>query len=174
LKRLTVIGMLTAGLLMLAAPAAVAGGWAITSMDELPGEFQAGEPYQLGYTILQHGKTPVDGAKTEITARNTTTGETLRFVGQADGKPGHYVAEVTFPEGGSWTWSVTQGDFAVHELGELTVSAAPAPSVAATATASLPIWGLVLAAATAIALGVFATQLVAVIRRRSAKPGLAD
>jgi hypothetical protein len=170
--------MLTAGLLMLAAPAAVAGGWAITSMDELPGEFRAGETYQLGYTILQHGKTPVDGAMTEITARNTATGETLRFVGEADGKPGHYVAEVTFPQGGSWTWSVTQGAFAVHELGELTVSAAPVAAVAATAgaqaTASLPIWGLVLATATVIALGVFATQLVAAIRRRSAKLGLAD
>jgi hypothetical protein len=143
-------------------------------MDELPGEFQAGETYQLGYTILQHGKTPVDGAETEITVRNPATGETLRFVGQADGKPGHYVAEVTFPEGGSWTWSVTQGAFAVHELGELSVGAAQAAGVSATATASLPIWGLVLAAATALALGVFATQLVAVIRRRSAKPGLSD
>lgn len=173
MKRLTVVGMLTAGLLILAAPAAIAGGWAITSMDELPGEFRAGETYQLGYTILQHGKTPVDGAETEITVRNSTTGETLRFMGQADGKPGHYVAEVTFPSGGSWTWSVTQGAFAVHELGELTVSAAPTAAVAATA-ASLPTWGLVLAAATAIALGVFATQLVAVIRSRSAKPGLAD
>ena len=166
--------MLSAGLLILAAPAAMAGGWAITSMDELPGEFRAGETYQLGYTILQHGKTPVDGAKTEITAHNAATGENLRFVGEADGKPGHYVAEVTFSEGGSWTWSVTQGDFAVHEMGELTVSAAPVLAVAATATASLPIWGMVLAAATAIALGVFATQLVAVLRRRSAKLGLAD
>jgi hypothetical protein len=172
-KRLTAIGMLTAGLLILAAPAAIAGGWAITSMDELPGEFRAGENYQLGYTILQHGKTPVEGAETEITARNPATGETLRFVGRADGKPGHYVAEVTFPEGGVWTWSVTQGDFSVHQLGELSVASAPAAAVA-TATTSLPIWGLVLAAATAIALGVFATQLVAVIRRRSAKPGLAD
>jgi hypothetical protein len=166
--------MLSAGLLILAAPAAIAGGWAITSMDELPGEFRAGETYQLGYTILQHGKTPVEGAETEITARNSATGETLRFVGHADGKPGHYVAEVTFPEGGSWTWSVTQGDFAVHELGDLSVGAAQTAAVAATATASLPIWGLVLAAVTAIALGVLATQLVAVIRRRSAKPGLAD
>jgi hypothetical protein len=174
LKRLTAIGLLSAGLLIMAAPAATAGGWAITSMDELPGEFQAGETYQLGYTILQHGKTPVDGAETDITARNPATGETLRFVGQADGQPGHYVAEVTFPEGGSWTWSVTQGDFAVHELGDLLVAAAPVEAVAATVTASLPVWGLVLAVATAIALGVFATQLVRVIRRRSAKLGLAD
>lgn len=170
MKRPTVLGMLTAGLLMLAAPAAMAGGWAITSMDELPGELRAGETYQLGYTILQHGKTPVDGAKTEIIAHNAATGETLRFVGQADGKPGHYVAEVTFSEGGSWTWSVTQGDFAVHELGELAVTA----TAAAPAITSLPIWGLVLGAATAIALGVFATQLVSVLRRRSAKLGLAD
>ena len=162
--------MLTAGLLILAAPAAFAGGWAITSMDELPGEFRAGETYQLGYTILQHGKTPVDGAETEIIARNAATGETLRFVGQADGKPGHYVADVTFPESGSWTWSVTQGDFAVHELGELSVAA----MAATPATASLPIWGLGLAAATAIALGVFATQLMAILRRRAAKLGLAD
>ena len=164
--------MLAVGLLMLAAPAAIAGGWAITSMDELPGEFQAGETYRLGYTILQHGKTPVDGAETEITARNTATGETLRFVGQPDGKPGQYVAEVTFPQGGSWAWSVSQGDFAMHELGELTVSAAPV--VPEAATASLPIWGLVAAAATTIALGMFTAQLVSLLRRRSTELGVAD
>ncbi len=170
MRRLSIFGLLVFGLVGLAAPAAVAGGWAITSFDELPGEFQAGEPYLLGYSILQHGKTPFDGAETYITARNTETGETIRFTGEPDGEPGHYVAEVTFSESGAWSWSVSQGAFGEHELGELTVAAAPAQVV----TAGLPGWALVLGAATAVGLGMFMAQLMALIRRRSVQTGLAD
>ena len=172
MRRLSILGLLLVGVLGLAMPAAFAGGWAITSLDELPGEFRAGEPYQLGYTILQHGKTPVDGVETHITVRNTVTGETLTFAGEPDGKPGHYVAEVTFPAGGGWSWSVNQGAFAVHELGEVTVAAA---SVAvATAATGPSVWALVLGAATALALGMFLAQLMSVFRRRSEKLSLAD
>lgn len=172
MRRLSILGLLLLGLLGLAMPAAFAGGWAITSLDELPGEFRAGEPYQLGYTILQHGKTPVDGLETHITVRNSDTGETVTFAGQPDGKPGHYVAEVTFPAGGGWSWSVAQGEFAVHELGELTVAAAP--EAVATAATGLSVWVLVLGAATALALGMFLAQMLSVLRRRSEKLSLAD
>ncbi len=45
---------------------AFAGGWAIASFDEVPGDFQAGATYDLEYTILQHGETPVDVGNSQV------------------------------------------------------------------------------------------------------------
>ena len=39
--------------------AASAGGWAVTILDELPSPI-AGEPIQVGFTILGHGISPMD------------------------------------------------------------------------------------------------------------------
>jgi hypothetical protein len=162
--------MLPAALILSLAGPALAGGWAVTTFDELPGEFQAGEEYRLGYTILQHGETPVPGADTWIAARNPATGDVMKFPGAAEGVAGHYVATVTFPTGGQWVWSVWQGDFGEHALGDLTVASAPATA----APVRLPTWGLVLAVATAAALGMFIVQVVGLSRRRSSKLGIAD
>ena len=37
---------------------------------------------------------------------------------------GHYVATVFFTAGGTYTWQVTQGDFAAQDLGKITILAA--------------------------------------------------
>ncbi len=110
------------GLLLASAAPALAGGWAVTTLDTLPaGGLRAGETYRLGYTIRRHGQTPFDGATTEIRARLVATGEMVRFLGvPADGR-GRYVAEVHFPAEGEWTWLVTQEPFAPQELGSLSV-----------------------------------------------------
>jgi hypothetical protein len=41
-----------------AAPAR-AGGWAVTTLDPLPSAPAAGVPVVVGFTIRQHGRTPV-------------------------------------------------------------------------------------------------------------------
>ncbi|HEY4668072.1 MAG TPA: hypothetical protein VIH26_12290, partial [Anaerolineales bacterium] len=41
-------------------PAAAAGGWAIATLDQLPGEVHAGETVSLGFMVRQHGKTPTN------------------------------------------------------------------------------------------------------------------
>jgi len=46
-------------LLALATPA-LAGGWAVVTLDSLPREVRAGASFQLGFTVLQHGKTPTN------------------------------------------------------------------------------------------------------------------
>ncbi|MEO8162945.1 MAG: hypothetical protein ABI590_04110, partial [Ilumatobacteraceae bacterium] len=38
---------------------ATAGGWAVSTLDEVPVPI-AGEPIDVGFTIRQHGITPVD------------------------------------------------------------------------------------------------------------------
>lgn len=83
-----------------------AGGWAVISLDELPQAPVAGQPLLVGFTVLQHGRTPMTGLDATITLTNPANGETIVFATQPDGGPGHYTAEVVFPGEGNWEWSI--------------------------------------------------------------------
>jgi mono/diheme cytochrome c family protein len=82
-----------------------AGGWAVITLDELPTSVVAGQPYTVGFTVLQHGRTPMTDLYPTITANLNKETE---FVVNAtpEGKPGHYTATLTFPSGGEWRWSI--------------------------------------------------------------------
>ena len=68
MRRLTlVLAVFALALAALATPA-LAGGWAVTTFDDMPGQLVSGKEYALGYTIRQHGETPISVAKTEILA----------------------------------------------------------------------------------------------------------
>ena len=123
MRRLTLVLAVFALTLGALATPALAGGWAVTTFDDMPGQFVSGKEYALGYTIRQHGATPVNVSKTEIVAASVS-GRTLSFPGRSDGAVGHYVATVFFPAGGTYTWHVTQGDFAPQDLGRITILAA--------------------------------------------------
>lgn len=158
-----------------AAPA-LAGGWAIVSLDALPAGVRAGQPQQIGFTVLQHGVTPtsrdLDGNTLvpvlTITPLDAADGKAQEFTARPAGAAGHFVADVTFPAAGRWAWSIYLPTYVVQsggsstsgaELEPLTVlppapaaSSAPAPS---TLPAALR-WGgiaLLLAAAGALLLG---------------------
>ncbi|HET6318844.1 MAG TPA: hypothetical protein VFG86_20505 [Chloroflexota bacterium] len=125
LTRLGFCSALVVVLVALVAAPASAGGWAVTTLDALPaGGFEAGQTYDIGFTIRQHGVSPFNQATPRIRA---SLGDTyLSFGATRDGN-GHYVARVQFPAEGSWTWVVDQAPFATQELGTLTVRpAAPA------------------------------------------------
>ncbi len=115
------LAVLALALGALATPA-LAGGWAVTTFDDMPGQFVSGQEYTLGYTIRQHGATPINVDKTEILAV-ATSGRTLAFPGKSQGNVGHYIASVFFPAGGTYTWQVTQGAFAPQDLGKITILA---------------------------------------------------
>jgi cytochrome c2 len=82
-----------------------AGGWAVITLDELPSNVVAGEPISVGFTVLQHGITPMAGLYPQIIA-NMPSAEPMIVSAQADGKPGHYAATLTFPREGDWEWTV--------------------------------------------------------------------
>jgi hypothetical protein len=103
---------------------ALAGGWAVTTLDSVPTDIRAGQTYRIGYMIRQHGATPLMGATPQI--RISRAGEGLAFPGWPDGTPGHYVSEVNFPTDGEWSWSVDQSPFAAQVLGTLSIASAPA------------------------------------------------
>ena len=82
-----------------------AGGWAVITLDELPTEVVAGEPITIGFTVLQHGITPMTDLEPTVTAR-LSGGKPLTFFATPEGKPGYYTATLTFPEAGNWEWSI--------------------------------------------------------------------
>jgi len=135
---------------------AVAGGWAITQIDDTPGAFEANTTYEIRYTILQHGKTPAEVESTSIILTPADTGETLTFPGEPTGQPGQYVAQVNVPWAGSWSWEVSQGWFGIQELGTIQVSQGHGSAEWVTLEGALRV-GLPLA--TLIVLGVFAAQV---------------
>lgn len=104
--------LLTIALLLALAPAVLAGGWAVITLDNAPGDIHAGEPWTIGFTVLQHGQTPVhtvfEGQPVEPTliARNPATGERVSAVGTPTEETGHFMLEVTFPSEGEWTWTI--------------------------------------------------------------------
>jgi hypothetical protein len=51
--------MVVVAMLALAAPA-LAGGWAVVTLDSLPREVRAGQSFQLGFVVRQHGITPTN------------------------------------------------------------------------------------------------------------------
>ena len=103
---------------------AFAGSWAMASFDQVPGEFEAGSSYDLQYTILQHGETPVDVGDSQVVIADATGSKTA-FDAVALGQPGRYSVSIAFPEPGSWDWEVTMGPFASHQMGTIDVREAP-------------------------------------------------
>jgi mono/diheme cytochrome c family protein len=90
--------------LILAIPA-FAGGWAVITLDELPSNLAAGEPFTIGFTVLQHGKTPMTDLSPIIVA-NLYKDEEFKVIAKPEGEPGHYTATLTFPKEGEWSWSI--------------------------------------------------------------------
>ena len=126
-RHLALLGTLAAfALLLLSAPAALAGGWAVTTLDELPATLNAGQTYDVGYTIRQHGVTPLVTHESAIEILDTRSGAVTRFPGTARGAQGHYVAQVIFPSAGEWQWSADQRPFEPQSLGAITIAAAAA------------------------------------------------
>ena len=143
---------------------ALAGGWAVTTLDPQSGALVPGSSAEIGYTIRQHGRTPVDVADTGIEVR-PEGGAAAFFPGRRKGPVGHYVATVTTPTGPA-EWSVRQGLFGPQSLGAMTLTAAgsagdrsnPSPGPA----------GWLLLAGTILATGTLTAQLV--VRRRQPSP----
>lgn len=127
-------------------PELAAGGWAITVVDRFD-DPMAGEDLNIGFTILQHGRTPVDvdGVAIDVVEPD---GDRNRFVAQSAGEVGRYRATIELPEAGRYSWSVIQGWFGRQDLGQLDVSSPPATAWWVTGIGALS-GALVVVAATA-------------------------
>lgn len=141
--------LIVAALLALTAPA-LAGGWAVITVDTLPGEVHAGETLHLGFTVRQHGRTPIDNSPFDNTplkpflsatkkansAASVSSGqpganvvlvgtsqkeESIRVDARKEGPLGHFVVDVTFPSDGTWEWELTAPPFEGTKMEPMTV-----------------------------------------------------
>ena len=89
------------------APTALAGGWATVGLDSTPDGTAAGGKWNVNITVMQHGRTPLEGVTPTVTIRNGDAEKT--FTATATKQPGVYRASVTFPSEGKWTYVVHDG-----------------------------------------------------------------
>ncbi len=144
---------------------ALGGGWAVVSLDALPANVHAGEAFAVGFTVLQHGRTPLAGLdpKPIVEAVLAGTAQVVRVQASDEGAPGHYMAELTLPVDGNWEWTIDAFAGMAHPMPTLVVSRAV--ERAATAQPQAGAWA---------AAGVLALVCVGLaLRRRYPAAGLA-
>lgn len=103
---------------------ALAGGWTVVTVDELPQQLRAGESTTLGFTVRQHGVDPINLENVVLTAQQGKIGERLTFMAQQEGAKGHYVVEVLLPSAGAWNWEIQPDWFPAVQLEPITVTVA--------------------------------------------------
>jgi hypothetical protein len=146
-KLLLVLAVVAAAI---AVPAASAGGWATVGLSSLPGGTPAGGKWSVDMTVLQHGRTPLEGIAPVLTIVNRD-GDSRRFVGTPTGKPGVYHAEVVFPSAGTWSYEVWDDFSRTHTFKPVEIGA-PADSFPYLPLGLAAALALVLAAGTGLAL----------------------
>lgn len=118
-------------LLLLSTFRVQAGGWTVVTIDELPQHWQAGQTTTLGFTVRQHGVTPVNLAPVRLQARAVAGGETLSFTATQQGETGHYQVDIALPTAGEWQWEIQPGGFPPVALAPLRVVPVAATEVPA-------------------------------------------
>jgi hypothetical protein len=107
-------------LVALATPAgALAGGWATAGLSPPPDEVGAGDTWNARITVLQHGRTPLEGVEPSVTLKNGSTSKTFPAI--PTDEPGVYVAEVVFPTAGKWSYVVDDGFGQTHSFAPVSI-----------------------------------------------------
>ncbi|HET9540770.1 MAG TPA: hypothetical protein VFQ46_09245 [Candidatus Limnocylindria bacterium] len=122
-RRLALAASSASILSLILAATAFAGGWANAVMDTPPDD-PAGtnQPVTLGFTLLQHGETPVDWGVAQIVLTNDETGQQIVANATPSGPIGHWAAEVTLPAEGSWSYQVAHPDLEITIMGGQPIS----------------------------------------------------
>ena len=166
--RLTVAVAAALAVLVGFGAAASGGGWAVGSLDDMP-EVTAGRTVEVGFTILQHGVTPVDLTDDVGIELVRTDGTTGYFAAEQDGAVGHYTAPVTFPTTtGEYSWSIRMGWFGPQDLGTVHVRSASETVPTTTTIWSIARWTML--ALTVVFAAVALSDLV--VKYRSGRAAL--
>lgn len=110
--------------LLLTRPA-LAGGWAVVTLETLPATVEPDREFAVGFWVRQHGQTPVSGLQPALEFSHTETGSRLTFAATAGERAGYYRAVVRLPLAGTWAWSIRTA-FGEAPMPPLTVGAAAA------------------------------------------------
>lgn len=170
MNRFALFATMAVAAALIAPATSVAGGWATVGLSSLPDGAQPREAWVVDLTVLQHGRTPLEGVEPRVLIRGD--GSEQAFVAKPTARAGVYRARVVFPSAGRWTYAVDDDFSQVHELGSVRIGAegdwAAAAARPTKAPPSDPGNGVTLAGALGIALGagVVAAFLTAALRRR--------
>jgi cytochrome c2 len=104
---------------------AAAGGWAVVTLDALPGKVVAERPFTIGFVVRQHGQTLTGGLIPTVTAVNVKSGDRVEFTAEEQGTAGHYTTIITLPQPGPWEWTINAFGFD-QPMPEIAVEAVPA------------------------------------------------
>jgi hypothetical protein len=132
-----------------AVPVASAGGWATVGLSSLPTNTPAGGTWSVDLTVLQHGRTPLEGITPVLTIANGD-GETREFAGVATGKPGVYRVDAVFPTSGTWSYEIWDGFSQTHTYKPVEIGAPAGGSFP-----TIPVAGIALALLLGAALVLF-------------------
>lgn len=92
----------------IAAPLIAAfGGWAVTTIEDVPDYAAVRRPLDLTFTVRQHGEEPMPDLSGSVEARKGS--QTLRAAATSNGKRGQYTTRLNLPEPGDWTLTVNGG-----------------------------------------------------------------
>jgi hypothetical protein len=133
MSRFTLVAATALAAALIAPATTLGGGWATVGLSSLPEGTAPGEPWVVDITVLQHGRTPLEGVHPRVLLAPTGAGSDRAFAAKATKRPGIYRAQVRLPSAGEWTYSVDDGFSQVHELGTVRIGAdgevmAPAPA----------------------------------------------
>jgi hypothetical protein len=127
-------------LALAAAPAALGGGFATVGLSSTPDGIAPGQPWKVDITVLQHGRTPLEGLTPKVRIHSGST--VHEVVAGPTAKAGVYRASVVFPAAGRWDYEVLDGfinevphTFPAVEIGGAGSPAAPAATTAPPAPA---------------------------------------
>jgi hypothetical protein len=172
MNRFTLFAATAFAVALIAPATSLAGGWATVGLSSLPDGAQPGEPWVVDLTVLQHGRTPLEGVEPRVLIHAARGGTEKAFVAEATGKAGIYRAHVVFPSAGRWTYAVDDDFSQVHQLGSVRIGAGAERAAAAAGPAparpSDPGDGVTLLGALGIAIGAgaLATLFMTALRRR--------
>jgi peptidoglycan hydrolase CwlO-like protein len=82
------------------------GAKTFISEHNLPAETTAGQPFEVTFTIEDHGDTISASTPMVVTARKLASDDILKFDARSQGDASHWTATVTLPGEGTWALAV--------------------------------------------------------------------
>jgi hypothetical protein len=154
------------------------GGWATVGVSSVPDGTRPGDAWLAELTILQHGRTPLEGVNPTLTIAKAGAKTTRTFRARATSKPGVYRVRVVFPSAGTWSYVVYDDFSAEHRFPPVRIGGRSGPVAVSAGVVRTPSstdggggfsW---LALGAALAAGLLASWIVVAERRR--RPGGAE
>ena len=97
-------GLATIAIALLSGVAAYYGGWAIVTVENLPDQLVAGQPYNMTFSIRQHGEELLTDLSPYVELRSGKSEMVARAV--ATNRAGYYTATLNVPKAGEWNATI--------------------------------------------------------------------